>query len=200
MPMKPSTAADLPPRFGRLRHAISRSPVGRGWRRSKGIELGSRSLGFAALGLLTLVPLLIIVSSADPEHGRGFAQWLGVFLSATTTLRPTPLAGGVVASLSAVLFLWWSQHLLLGGRIRWRALLPGAVATVIGLLGLRVFSSVVFSPLIASNAVTYGLVGTVLVIQSWLVGVGVVVFGGALAGRLLHEELLRLTPPRKRRR
>ncbi|MFE9704602.1 YhjD/YihY/BrkB family envelope integrity protein [Streptomyces sp. NPDC005930] len=277
MPMKPSTAADRPPRFGRLRHAISRSPVGRGWRRSKGIELGSRSLGFAALGLLTLVPLLIIVSSADPERGRGFAQWLGeglgvstasrqqveklftrpgqalrsttafgiaalavfglsfgaavqtgyekvwdlpparwwarwrhllwigvltgyLFLSATTTLRPTPLAGGVVASLSAVLFLWWSQHLLLGGRIRWRALLPGAVATVIGLLGLRVFSSVVFSPLIASNAVTYGLVGTVLVIQSWLVGVGVVVFGGALVGRLLHEELLRLTPPRKRRR
>ncbi|MEU0226836.1 YhjD/YihY/BrkB family envelope integrity protein [Streptomyces sp. NPDC006284] len=277
MPMKPSTAADRPPWFGRLRLAVSRSPVGRGWRRSKGIELGSRSLSFAALGLLTLVPLLIIVSSADPERGRGFAQWLGeglgvspasrrqveklftrpgqalrsttvfgiaalavfglsfgaavqtgyekvwdlpparwwarwrhlvwigvltgyLFLSATTTLRPKPLAGGVVASLSAVLFLWWSQHLLLGGRIRWRALLPGAVATVIGLLGLRVFSSVVFSPLIASNAVTYGLVGTVLVIQSWLVGVGVVLFGGALVGRLLHEELLRLRPPRKRRR
>ncbi|WP_411099277.1 YhjD/YihY/BrkB family envelope integrity protein [Streptomyces sp. x-45] len=277
MPMKPSPAADRSPWFGRLCRAISRSPVGRGWRRSKGIELGSRSLGFAALGLLTLVPLLIIVSSADPERGRGFAQWLGeglgvstasrqqveklftrpgqalrsttvfgiaalavfglsfgaavqtgyekvwdlpparwwarwrhlvwigvltgyLFLSATTTLRPKPLAGGVVASLSAVLFLWWSQHLLLGGRIRWRALLPGAVATVIGLLGLRVFSSVVFSPLIASNAVTYGLVGTVLVIQSWLVGVGVVVFGGALVGRLLHEELLRLTPSRKRRR
>ncbi|MEU5753344.1 YhjD/YihY/BrkB family envelope integrity protein [Streptomyces sp. NPDC047853] len=277
MPMKPSTAADRPPWFGRLRLAVSRSPVGRGWRRSRGIELGSRSLSFAALGLLTLVPLLIIVSSADPERGRGFAQWLGeglgvspasrrqveklftrpgqalrsttvfgiaalavfglsfgaavqtgyekvwdlpparwwarwrhlvwigvltgyLFLSATTTLRPKPLAGGVVASLSAVLFLWWSQHLLLGGRIRWRALLPGAVATVIGLLGLRVFSSVVFSPLIASNAVTYGLVGTVLVIQSWLVGVGVVLFGGALVGRLLHEELLRLRPPRKRRR
>ncbi|GGQ07957.1 hypothetical protein GCM10010279_14330 [Streptomyces mutabilis] len=68
--------------------------------------------------------------------------WIGVLtgylsLSATTTLRPKPLAGGVVASLSAVLFLWWSQHPLLGGRVRWRALLPGAAATVIGLLGLR---------------------------------------------------------------
>jgi membrane protein len=277
MPMKPSTAADRSSWVGRLRRAISRSPVGRGWRRSRAIELGSRSLGFAALGLLTLVPLLIIVSSADPERGRGFAQWLGeglgvstasrrqveklftgpgqalrsttvfgiaalavfglsfgaavqtgyekvwglpparwwarwrhlvwigvltgyLFLSATTTLRPRPLAGGLVTSLTAVLFLWWSQHLLLGGRIRWRALVPGAVATVIGLLGLRVFSSVVFSPLIASNAVTYGLVGTVLVIQSWLVGVGVVVFGGALVGRLLHEELPRLTHTWKQRR
>ncbi|MFF9221736.1 YhjD/YihY/BrkB family envelope integrity protein [Streptomyces viridosporus] len=277
MPMKPSGAADRSSWFGRLRRVISRSPTGRGWRRSRDIELGSRSLGFAALGLLTLVPLLIIVASADPEHGRGFAQWLGeglgvapasrrqveqlftrpgqalrtttafgiaalaafglsfgaavqtgyervwdlpparwwarwrqvvwlgvltgyLFLSATTTLRREPLAGGTVASLSAVLFLWWSQRLLLGGRIRWRALLPGAVATVIGLLGLRIFSRLVFSPLIASNTVTYGFVGTVLVIQSWLVGVGVVVFGGALVGRLLYEELPRMAHTLKRRR
>ena len=53
--------------------------------------------------------------------------------------------------------------------------------------------------LIASNAVTYGPVGTVLVIQSWLVGVGVVVFGGALVGRLLHEELPRVARALKRR-
>lgn len=71
---------------------------------------------------------------------------------------------------------------------------------MIGLLGLRVFSGLVFSPLIASNAVTYGLVGTVLVIQSWLVGVGVVVFGGALVGRLLYEELSRTAHTLKRRR
>ncbi|MFC8095712.1 YhjD/YihY/BrkB family envelope integrity protein [Streptomyces sp. NPDC057301] len=277
MPMKPSAAADRSSWVGRLRHEISRSPFGRGWRRSRDIELWSRSLGFAALGFLTLVPLLIIVSSADPERGRGFAQWLGeglgvsrdsrrqveqlftrpgqalrtttafglaalavfgltfgaavqtgyekvwdlpparwwarwrhvvwlggltgyLFFSATTTLRGEPLAGGAVASLSAVLFLWWSQRLLLGGRIRWRALLPGALATVIGLLGLRIFSRLVFSPLIASNAVTYGPVGTVLVIQSWLVGVGVVVFGGALVGRLLYEELPRMAHALKRRR
>jgi membrane protein len=37
----------------------------------QGSELWSRSLGFATLRFLTLVPLLIIVSSADPEHGWG---------------------------------------------------------------------------------------------------------------------------------
>lgn len=73
MPEKSPEAADRSFRFGRLRRAVSRSPVGRGWRRGAQMELGSRSLGFSALGLLTLVPLLIIVSSADPEHGRGFA-------------------------------------------------------------------------------------------------------------------------------
>lgn len=259
----------------RLRHAIRRSPAGSGWRRSRDLELGQRSLGFAALGLLTLVPLLIIVSSADPERGRGFAQWLGeglgvsaearaqverlftrpdqalrtttgfgiaalavfglsfgaavqtgyekiwelsaarwwarwrhvvwlaaltgfLFASATTTLARRSPAGGFGATLSAVVFLWWSQHMLLGGRVRWRALLPGAVAIVLGLLGLRLFSRLVFSPLIASNTVAYGPIGIVLVLQSWLVGVGVVVFGGALVGRLLHERLVHQTHARKR--
>lgn len=79
--------------------------------------------------------------------------------------------------------------MLLGGRVAPRALLPGAVLTSLGLLGLRVFSRLVFSPLIASSAVTYGPFGTVLVVQSWLVGVGVVVFYGALLGRLAHEEI-----------
>ncbi|MEV4452475.1 MULTISPECIES: YhjD/YihY/BrkB family envelope integrity protein [Streptomyces] len=276
MPMKTPSAAGRSSLFERLGRLLGHSPVGHGWRRSRDLALGQRSLGFAALGLLTLVPLLIIVSSADPEHGRGFAQrlgeglgvsttsrehveqlfirpsqalrtttafgiavlaafgltfgaavqsgyekvwdlpparwwarwrhvvWLGVligylFASATTTLRPESLAGAFAASLSAVLFFWWSQRILLGGRVRWHALLPGAVATMAGLLGLRAFSRLVYSPLIASNAVTYGPVGTVLVIQSWLVGVGIVVFGGALAGRLLHEELPRVARALKQR-
>ncbi|MER5973212.1 YhjD/YihY/BrkB family envelope integrity protein [Streptomyces sp. NPDC002055] len=260
-----------------MRRAIRKSLAMRLWRRFRDLEMGSRSLGFAALGFLTLVPLLIVVSAADPEHGRGFAQWLGeglgvskasrgeveelfarpgqalrtttafglaslavfgltfgaavqtgyekvwdlaparwyarwrhlawltvlmvyLFASATGRLWRGSLIGAFAAGLSAVLFFWWSQRMLLGGRIGWRALLPGAVATVIGLLGLRVFSRLIFSPLIASNAVSYGPFGTVLVLQSWLVGVGVVVFGGALVGRLLHDEPPRVALALKRRR
>lgn len=274
--MKSSDAAERSTPFRRLYRVVNRSPVGRAWRRGLELELGQLSMGFAALGFLTLVPLLIIVSSADQESGRGFAQWLGdglgvsrasrdeveelfirpgralrttaafgiatlvvfgltfgaavqsgyekvwglpsarwwarwrhlvwlsvltayVFASGTRLLREHAL-GAFGASLGAVAFFWWSQRMLLGGRIGWRALLPGAVATVIGLLGLRVFSLLVFSPLIASSTLTYGPFGTVLVLQSWLVGVGVVVFGGALAGRLLHEALARATEERKRRR
>lgn len=69
---------------------------------------------------------------------------------------------------------------------------------MLGLLGLRLFSRLVLSPSIASNTVAFGPIGTVLVLQSWLVGVGVVVFGGALAGRLLHEELARRAYKRRR--
>jgi membrane protein len=255
--------------LGRLHRAFHRSAAGRGWRTGNDLELMHRSMGFAALGLLTLVPLLIVIAAADPAGGTGFAQWLsdglgvaegstdeverlfappGAALESITGFGLAALVvfgltfGGVVqtgyekvwelsaarwhtmwrhavwlalligylllsadvfsrpavgidlvwrlvlAVTSAVLFFWWSQRLLLGGRLPWRALLPGAVCTVIGLAGLRVFSRLVFSPLIASNAVAYGPVGTMLVVQSWLVGVGFVVFGGALVGRLLYEE------------
>ncbi|MBT2449779.1 YihY/virulence factor BrkB family protein [Streptomyces sp. ISL-43] len=256
-----------------MRSAARRARAGRRWIHVRGLDLWQRSLGFAALGFLTLVPLLIVVSAADTRGGQGFAQWLGDGLGVspaaqveierlfalpgqawrTTTAfglallavfglsfgtmlqsgyekvwdlpasrwwarwrhvlwlgvlvgvlylaaiappwRDSPGRGFVTVAIG-VLFFWWSQRLLLGGRVSWTALLPGSVATMLGLLGLRVFSRLVFSPLIASSAVTYGPFGTVLVIQTWLVGIGVVVFGGALVGRLLHDELLLpRTPP-----
>ncbi|MEU6892621.1 YhjD/YihY/BrkB family envelope integrity protein [Streptomyces sp. NPDC046557] len=234
------------------------------------MELMHRAMGFAALGFLTLVPLLVVVAAAAPGSGSGFGRWLGQALGVTESSRarvemlfsaadlalerttafglaalavfgltfgsavqtgyekvwdlptarwhtmwrhvvwlallvcylallveiPAPsedalgIAIGTVSDLAGtVLFFWTSQRLLLGGRVRWRALFPGAVATSLGLLGLRAFSQLVFSPLIASSAVTYGPFGTLLVVQSWLVGVGFVVYGGSLVGRLAHERL-----------
>ena len=69
--------------------------------------------------------------------------------------------------------------------------LPGAVATVVCLGGLRIFSGLVFEPLIIRNAVSYGALGTVLIVQSWLIGVGWVVYGGQLFGRWFHDAWLR---------
>ncbi|MEU7029006.1 YhjD/YihY/BrkB family envelope integrity protein [Streptomyces sp. NPDC046275] len=259
--------------FHRLHERLLASPAGLAWNRGREMELMHRAMGFAALSLLTLVPLLIVVAAADLASGQGFARWLiqglgvsevsqeeverlfgqpGQALQRTTAFglgalaafgvtfgsavqtgyervwnlptsrwhtmwrhvvwlavliaalllfvaNPAPAhAPAAVTALVAVgdlvgtfLFFWWSQRFLLCGRIRWRALVPGAVLTSLGLLGLRIFSQLVFSPLIASNAVTYGQFGTVLVLQSWLVGVGFVVYGGALAGRLVHEGLVR---------
>ncbi|MCX5395168.1 YhjD/YihY/BrkB family envelope integrity protein [Streptomyces sp. NBC_00094] len=257
----------------RLHARVVASPVGVAWNRGRAMELMHRAMGFAALSLLTLVPLLIVVAAADLARGQGFARWLvqglgvsevsqeeverlfgqpGQALQRTTAFGLAALAAFGVTFGSAVqtgyerawdlptarwhtmwrhvvwlavlvaalllfvatpapeespasvtalvavadvigtfLFFWWSQRFLLCGRIRWRALAPGAALTALGLLGLRIFSQFVFSPLIASNAVTYGQFGTVLVLQSWLVGVGFVVYGGALTGRLVHEHLLR---------
>ncbi|MEU3750420.1 MULTISPECIES: YhjD/YihY/BrkB family envelope integrity protein [Streptomyces] len=259
-----------PSPLGRVRSGIRRFRAGHHWGPVSEFALWQRSLGFASLAFLTLVPLLIVVSAAGAGSGQGFAQWLGDALGVseaareeigrlfalpgqvrrTTTAfglallavfglsfgtvvqsgyekvwdlpparwrarwrhvlwlavligtlylfavssfwRGVPVRGALTL-VGGTLFFWWSQRLLLGGRVAWPALLPGALATVLGLFGLRVFSRFVFSPLIASSAVTYGPFGAFLVIQTWLVAVGVVVFGGALAGRLLADELPRAT-------
>lgn len=92
-----------------------------------------------------------------------------------------------LSAASGVLFFWWGQRFLLGGQVSWSDLLPGAVATMLGLVGLRLFSHFVFAPLIVTNAISYGAVGVVLIVESWLIGVGYVLYGGALLGRWLLE-------------
>lgn len=88
-------------------------------------------------------------------------------------------------------WVWWGQHFLLGGRIGWRALLPGAIATAIGLLTLRLYGILFFSYTITSNYAKYGALGVVLIVLSALIFFSVVMFGGALVGITLHEHPLR---------
>jgi membrane protein len=110
-----------------------------------------------------------------------------------TALRrgaPGTAAEAAVAVVAGIAFFWWGLRFLVGGRVSYLAALPGAVATIVGLGGLRVFSGLVFEPLIIANAVSYGALGTVLIVQSWLIGVGWVVYGGQLFGRWFHDAWL----------
>lgn len=91
-----------------------------------------------------------------------------------------------LSTVTGIAFFWWGQYFLLGGQVRGLYLMPGAVATMIGLVGLRGFSYLVFTPLIVDNALSYGTVGIVLVVESWLIGVGFVVYGGAMFGHWLY--------------
>jgi membrane protein len=249
-----------------LRGAWGRSAIGRMWKQGAEIELMHRAMGFAALGFVTLMPLLVVVAAATPwQHGIGFAQWVvdGMGLSPrpasavrvlftaprrvlSTTgawslaslaffglsfaasvetgyrkiwdLPPSPwhsewrravwlavltgylfceaqsatvMGSGTSPSvvrigltiIFGIAFFAWGQRFLLTGSVDLRSAMPGAVLTMLGLVGLRIFSSRVFSPMVTSNAVTYGPVGTVLMVVTWLIGVGFVVFGAALLGR-----------------
>ncbi|WP_051838572.1 YhjD/YihY/BrkB family envelope integrity protein [Streptomyces sp. NRRL WC-3742] len=124
------------------------------------------------LGLAGLIALILVTT------------WHGLLPDHAAAISALRAAGGVLGGL---LYFWWLQRLLLGSRIAWSALLPGAVATVAALAGLRVFSRFVFAPLVVSNAVSYGAVGTVLVVQSWLIGVGYTVYAGALVGQVCRR-------------
>ena len=240
------------------------------YRNGEEFELMNRALGFAALAILTVIPVLIVIAAADPAPERGLAVWVidgmgltGSSADAVTLVFSAPArvlgttsvfgvllvgvfgvsfagsvqagferiwglpagpwhkiwrqvvwlavlttyifaeatvgtmthggmaATGAVAVLAGIVFFWWGLRFLLGGRVTYLAAMPGAVATILGLGGLRVFSGLVFEPLVASNAVSYGALGTVLIMQSWLIGVGWVIYGGQLLGRWFYDAWLR---------
>lgn len=166
---------------------------------------------FGALGLALLAAFGIAFATdvqlgyqriwdLPPESWRQLwrrAVWLAAMIGylvfeveSGVLLRHGPLESAVrivVFATAGLFFFWWGQYFLLAGRVPWGWLLPGAIATVLGLSGLRAFSVFVFKPMIDSSAKDYGTVGVVLVILSWLIGVGFVIFGGALAGRYYCE-------------
>jgi membrane protein len=85
------------------------------------------------------------------------------------------------------LFYWWTQHWLLGGRITWRALLPGSLAVgVLTSIMVRI-SREIIPPEIAWSVHAYGLIGAVFVLSVWLMVLSIVIFGGVLLGALLTE-------------
>ena len=252
------------------------------YRSGKEFELMHRALGFAALAILTVIPLLILVAAVSPAPHRGLAGWVvygmgldgssanavtrlfsasarvlgttSVFSALLLSVSGVALAGSVqagferiwglsagpwhkiwrqalwlvalvayiyaaatvgtvtnggvaetagrvaVAVVLGVAFFWWGLRFQTGGRVSYLAALPGAVATLVGLAGLRTFSHLVFEPLIIRNAVSYGALGTVLIVESWLIGVGWVVYGGQLFGRWFYDVRLQAWADRRRGR
>lgn len=91
----------LPP-LGRVGSAVRRARAGRRWGLVRAVELLQRALGFAALGLLTLVPLPILVSAADSGGGQGFAHRLRPLLRHRAAER---LRGGLGPAPAR----WWAR-------------------------------------------------------------------------------------------
>jgi membrane protein len=248
---------------------------------SREFELMERAMGFAALAILTLIPLLVVVAAANPAREHGLGGWVvygmgltgssadavrQLFSASARVLGTTSVFSAVVLAVSAVAFagsvqagyeriwglpagpwnkiwrqavwavvltayiyaaatvgtvtyrgwaetaarvavavvfgvafFWWGLRFLVAGRVSYLAAITGAVATMAGLAGLRVFSGLVFQPLIASNAVSYGALGSFLIVQSWLIGVGWVIYGGQLLGRWFHDAWLQAWADRRGR-
>ena len=101
--------------------------------------------------------------------------------------RPGLLAVAVIQGVLTFLFYWWSQRWLLGGRVTWRALFPGALAVGIGTTVLFRLTRVIMPGQISWQVNAYGLIGGVFVISVWLMILCVVIFGGILLGALITE-------------
>jgi len=93
----------------------------------------------------------------------------------------------VATFILAVPFYWWTPHVLLLGRIAWGRLFPVGLATAACVTGLGVFSRLLFSQQIVSSNSDYGSIGVVMVLLYYLIGLGVCIHMGAVAGRMWDE-------------
>ncbi|TLQ42883.1 YhjD/YihY/BrkB family envelope integrity protein [Streptomyces marianii] len=121
--------------------------------------------------------------------------WIGVWLSVLLIQGPVREGFGVglwlavpVTMLSQILLWWWSQHLLLGGLVGWRPLLPGAVLTGFAVTALFIGSKYYMPRAIDKSLSEYGSVGTVFTLLSWLIVLCVAIALGVTAGAVLARE------------
>ena len=171
----------------------------------------STSNAITAGGLIALIAGVVAVAGALqalyerifglPRRGmrdvHRFLVWIAVTCVLATgmayagrTVRNSgagPVVLGALSLFVLILFFWWSMHFLMGARVGWRPLLPCAVATSVCWIGLGVFSSFYFSRTVISNNKTYGSIGVVFALMSWLIAVSVVLILGAVICLVWNE-------------
>jgi membrane protein len=115
--------------------------------------------------------------------------WLAVLQATALLLRSlaaVPNSGLLRTTVQLVtntLLWWWTSRLLLGGRVSWRRLLPGAALTAVLLVTLTRLSSVFMPPFTRSNLEQFGPLGVVFAVGSWLVLFGGVLVVATVVGR-----------------
>lgn len=90
--------------------------------------------------------------------------------------------GVLLSVLSATLLWWWSQHLLLGGRIGWGSLLPGALLAGAGTVLLSLAARVLMPTAMERSLDEFGPLGPVFTFLSWLIAVFLVAVSGLALG------------------
>ncbi|MFJ5233220.1 YhjD/YihY/BrkB family envelope integrity protein [Kitasatospora sp. NPDC088391] len=116
--------------------------------------------------------LVFLVVQVPLRDGFGAGPWLGVPLTFTVS--------------TAV--WWWTQHLLLGGRVRWYPLLPGAVLCGVGEVALGVAAKVYLPHAMSVSVEKFGPYGVVFTALSWLIALFTAVTLALVLGRVLAEE------------
>jgi membrane protein len=121
---------------------------------------------------------------------RGVAWLLGLvaYLSVLGAVAHLIKNGGALQPIATILgfgLWWWTPFLLLGGRVRARALLPAAVIITAAQLAASIASSIVVPRTIRNNESSYGPIGAVFALESWFVVVcGILVVGATLGAAI----------------
>ncbi|MFJ7271749.1 YhjD/YihY/BrkB family envelope integrity protein [Streptomyces sp. NPDC099050] len=109
----------------------------------------------------------------------------GLVQTAFGTGRTT---GFTLAPVSGTLLWWWTQHLLLGSRIPWLPLLPGALLAGFGEQLLTVASRVYMPHAMDRSLEQFGSLGSVFVLLSWLIAFFIVITLAIAVGYVVAHE------------
>jgi membrane protein len=158
--------------FGRVLQLVH----GRSW----GLDLRKRVVVdqiryLEVLGGIFALTLLWVVQTKEL---RGDPAWIGWVLD--------------VGWLAVLLgFFVWAPRLLLDGRVKARDILPGALFTLLGLVGMRIVSGLVLKHWLEWYSKSYGAIGIVMAIFFWLIILAtILVLAAALSPALAQRRNL----------
>ena len=149
--------------------------------RSWGFDLRKRAvldqvLYLKVLGALAVMTLLFFVQT---KALRGDPSWIGWLLD----------IGWFFLVLG---FFVWAPLILLHKRVAARDILPGALFTMLGLVGMRIISVLLLKRWLKWYSKTYGALGIVMAIFFWIIAVAtILVLAAALSPALAHRRDLR---------
>ena len=99
-----------------------------------------------------------------------------------------PLA--VTASLASGCLVWLATpYLLLGRRIGWKRLAPGAILTAIAMTAVGVGSAIAMPRVLTEGAEEFGTIGVAFALISWLTVLAFALMVAAAGGAVLAEEI-----------
>lgn len=141
----------------------------RAWRRPAGG--GVRNKGRGAVWIGGVLAMILVLSSV---------RRLIVGPSGTVTLW-------LLGTTAAVLTWWWTARLMLRGEVRWRPLLPGAVATGVGSWCYTLAASLWMPKAVTQHYEQFGAFGIALAFVTWFTGFAFLILGAAVLGAVLAE-------------
>lgn len=88
---------------------------------------------------------------------------------------------------ASFLFWLWTPYALLAGRVAWRALVPTAALTSLGMTGVSVYSTLYMSHAITVSTERFGPIGAAFAVVSWLIAVALVIVVAAVLGATVAQ-------------